>query len=81
MPDYDEYGISYKDRSALFKKIQQTATDVTNVSPYSHMLIVDGVISGTWRMMDRKPMEIEVTLIFPDAKNETASHCPSGEKV
>ena len=68
MPDYDEYGISYKDRSALFKKIQQTATDVTNVSPYSHMLIVDGVISGTWKTMDRKPMQIEVTPFFPMPK-------------
>ena len=68
MPDYDEYGISYKDRSALFIKIRQTATDVANVSPYSHMLIVDGVISGTWRMMDRKPMEVEVTPFFPMPK-------------
>ena len=81
MPDYDEYGIGYKDRSALLKKIQQTATDVTNVSPYSHMLIVDGVISGTWKMMNRKALEIEVTPFFPMPKNETASHCPGREKV
>jgi len=68
MPDYDEYGIGYKDRSALLKKIQQTATDVTNVSPYSHMLIVDGVISGTWKVLDRKPIEVEVTPFFPMPK-------------
>lgn len=44
MPDYDEYGMSYKDRTWLM-----TAPDeVANASVYSHWLIVNGAIAGTW---------------------------------
>ena len=68
MPDYDEFGISYKDRSALFTKIQDTAIDLSNVSPYSHLLIVDGVISGTWKIINGKSTEIEVKPFFSMTK-------------
>jgi hypothetical protein len=64
MPDYDEYGISYKDRSALFKNIHESKIDVSTVSSYSHMLIVDGVISGTWKMTNSKSIEIEISPLF-----------------
>ena len=70
MPDYDEFGISYKDRSALLKKIHDTAKDVSNVSPYSHMLIVDGVISGTWKIKDGKSIDVEVTPFFSMTKTK-----------
>ena len=70
MPDYDEFGISYKDRSALLKKIHDSAKDVTDVSPYSHMLIVDGVISGTWKIINDKSIEIEITPFFSMTKTK-----------
>jgi hypothetical protein len=47
MPDYDEYGISYKDRSALYREdAERPRTD--NPEP-GHMLVVDGLIAGKWR--------------------------------
>jgi hypothetical protein len=64
MPDYDEYGISYKDRSALFGTMHSKRNDVNNLSPYSHMLVVDGVISGTWKTTANKSAEIHVTPFF-----------------
>ncbi|HZB13054.1 MAG TPA: winged helix DNA-binding domain-containing protein [Chryseolinea sp.] len=64
MPDYDEYGISYKDRSALFRKMHSKTNDVSNLSPYSHMLVVDGIISGTWKTTDNKSAEIQVMPFF-----------------
>lgn len=45
LPDYDEYGMSYKNRSALFgPHFSQNGTP-----RYKHMLVVDGVIGGTWQ--------------------------------
>lgn len=73
MPDYDEYGISYKDRSALFLKAhERRLVDLSQVSPYSHMLVVDGVISGTWKTMNAKSFKIEATPFFPMPKKQQA---------
>jgi hypothetical protein len=41
MPDYDEYGMSYKDRSALFSRHVTLA--------HNRMIVVDGQIVGSWR--------------------------------
>jgi hypothetical protein len=64
MPDYDEYGIGYKDRSALFEK-NYSKMKVHDLSPYSHMLVMDGMISGTWKTTNNKSAEIQVTPFFP----------------
>lgn len=48
MPDYDEYGMSYKDRSLL----DTTRRYRGQVTPYSHYLVLDGVIAGTWDKKD-----------------------------
>jgi len=50
MPDYDEYGMSYKNRSALmhpeFPPIEDSAV-------YSHWLVVDGRIAGDWSRTEK----------------------------
>lgn len=43
MPDYDEYGASYKNRAALRNP------GFTGTITYNRMLIVDGTIVGTWK--------------------------------
>lgn len=53
MPDYDEYGISYKDRSALFKTERPAVRKQGASSPYSHMFVVNGVIAGTWKSLEK----------------------------
>ena len=49
LPDYDEYGISYKDRGALLgpgaAPWPARGVDVRS----SHALVIDGRIGGTWR--------------------------------
>lgn len=48
MPDYDEYGMSYQDRSALFPGTgARKSRDVTLA--YNRMIVVDGRIVGSWR--------------------------------
>lgn len=50
MPDYDEYGMSYKDRNALGtdKPIIPRFKQETN--EYSHWLVIDGQIAGSWKI-------------------------------
>jgi hypothetical protein len=50
MPDYDEYGMSYKDRSAL----SSPAFRLDKTDPYSHWLVVEGLIEGTWSPIKEK---------------------------
>lgn len=58
MPDYDEYGISYKNRSALtmgppltHPPTTESGTSIVkkSIEAYSHLIVVDGMIGGTWQ--------------------------------
>lgn len=65
MPDFDEYGIAYKDKSAL-----QSATPVSfwrnNVTQSGHWLIVDGLIQGTWDKDTVRNTTRVTTTVFSD---------------
>lgn len=52
MPDYDEYGMSYKDRTDIFNEGARTF--------YTHMLIVDGKIAGTWKKKDNDGLDMDI---------------------
>lgn len=50
MPDYDEYGISYKNRGALFQPAgKNIPVERLSENTYYHMIVIDGVARGTWR--------------------------------
>ena len=53
MPNYDEYGISYKDRSAL-KSDKNTLQPDDDDTQYQPALIIDGQIGGTWDVKSTK---------------------------
>lgn len=50
MPDYDEYGVSYKDRTGLISYPDEMAKE----SIYSHWLVVNGMIAGTWSILKKE---------------------------
>jgi hypothetical protein len=52
MPDYDEYGMSYKDRHDIFNEGARTF--------YSHMIVVDGKIAGTWKKKDNGGLDMDI---------------------
>ncbi len=69
LPDYDEYGISYKNRSALIGS--GNSFDVLGPNHhYNHMIIIDGVISGTWQRRI-KNNTIVVETAFPKLISKT----------
>jgi hypothetical protein len=63
MPDYDEYGMGYKDRSAIFDA-EEYARHISRNNPvFNRMVIIDGRIEGTWqRIIKGKHPDIQ---IFP----------------
>jgi hypothetical protein len=58
MPDYDEYGMAYKDRSALAFPGRDYWT-----LPWNRAVVVDGVIAGAWqRTIGREVVTVEVQM-------------------
>ena len=70
MGDYDEYGISYKDRSAIF--MDKTIAKAKNARQanfvYNRMIIVDGKIVGAWKPIATKKELTVDTVFFQDLK-------------
>jgi hypothetical protein len=61
MPDYDEYGIAYEDRGALFADPGYTGKYREGYLAYNRMVIVDGRIVGSWKRTEEKTaVDIEI---------------------
>ncbi|MDO1448186.1 winged helix DNA-binding domain-containing protein [Rhodocytophaga aerolata] len=60
MPVYDEYGISYKNRSALLPSVDFPLEDIV----FDRMIVVNGQIAGTWnRTIQKENVLIQLQLI------------------
>lgn len=62
MPDYDEYGISYKDREVLNPR-EHKGPMRNGMSVFNHLVIVDGIMAGTWTRNAKA--KVKVTLFHP----------------
>ncbi len=63
MPDYDEYGMAYKDRSALAHPDHAYWT-----LPWNRAVVIDGVIAGAWRRTLRPDsVTVEVSMMDLEA--------------
>ena len=49
MPDYDEYGMGYIDRSAIFNPTTSSVSFSRDNPVFNRMIIIDGIIEGTWK--------------------------------
>lgn len=61
LPNYDEYGIGFVDRSAIYDAEQIELLKMRDRPIFGHILVVDGRAAGTWRRELRKD---EVVLMF-----------------
>ncbi|MBE9463021.1 winged helix DNA-binding domain-containing protein [Dyadobacter subterraneus] len=73
MPDYDEYGMSYKDRSAIFNLPPKILDNPKLNIPYNRMIVVDGQIVGSWKRTI-KGKEMDVELEFFKKLNKKQEH-------
>ena len=72
MPDYDEYGMGYKDRSALFSSTKIDFSQFKGENPfYNRMIIIDGKIAGSWkRVIKNNRVAIETVPFGPLSKSK-----------
>lgn len=69
MPDYDEYGMGYKDRSAIFNTKLDLSLFKNDNPIFNRMIIIDGKIEGTWkRVIKNNTVAIETVPFSPLSK-------------
>ena len=77
IPDYDEYGISYKDRSAYHHPKWKETEAMINAD-YYHAIAVDGYFGGTW---SKKMIKNKVIAEVQPFQSLTASQIKKVEKA
>lgn len=66
LPNYDEYFIGLKDRSAINMAIKAIPSEQMLSALSGHILIVNGIVVGGWkRALQKKAVSIEVKLLSP----------------
>jgi winged helix DNA-binding protein len=64
LPNYDEYFIGFKDRSAIGKRLAATAAASVSDAPFPHVVVVDGQIVGGWkRTLTKDSVTIELRVL------------------
>lgn len=58
LPDFDEYGISYKDRSVMSGSKTAALDKRGGNVIFNHVVVVDGMIAGTWQRMKNNAVEV-----------------------
>jgi hypothetical protein len=71
LPNYDEYFIGHKDRSAIGQRLARAGSRMPEGSAFWNMIVLDGQIVGGWkRVVVRKGMILDLRLITPLKSNE-----------
>jgi hypothetical protein len=64
LPNYDEYFIGLKDRSAFGGRVERVAPDGRTAALSAHIVVIDGEIVGGWkRMVTGKRVAVELQLL------------------
>jgi hypothetical protein len=62
LPNYDEYFIAYKDRSAIGERLRERKEKAREGLFFRHILFIDGQVAGGWNTLAAKknePLSIE----------------------
>lgn len=63
LPNYDEYGIAYTERSAFFDDKFKSFLDTRGQAIFQHLVIYNGRLIGTWKRT-LKAKTVEVNFLF-----------------
>ncbi len=81
LPNFDEYLVGYKDHSPVIDSTNQAKLNARNNELFSHMIIIDGEIAGTWkRTLKRDTVIIERTTFAPPTEDETRACAVAAER-
>lgn len=63
LPNYDEYTVAYKDRSALFENVDHTKLDERQNALFNNAVVINGKVEGLWRRtLKTKSFNLEIRL-------------------
>ena len=64
LPNYDEYFIGFKDRSAIGKRVASTESNTVPGALFAHVVVVDGQLVGGWkRTIAKDSVRIDLRLL------------------
>jgi len=71
LPNYDEYVVSYTNRSMLFDTTHKTKLDSRQNPLFNNLIIINGRIGGTWkRVIKKTSVVIQPTFFLPPSAYE-----------
>ncbi len=64
LPNFDEYFVAYRDRSAGVQRLDKAGIHLNKMSALGNVVIVDGQLVGTWkRTLTKNAVVVEVNLL------------------
>ena len=74
LPNYDEYIVSYADRSAIFDPSVVRKVDERGNFLFNHTILLDGQVAGVWkRTLKKTTVEITPNLFTPFSAEQTSA--------
>jgi hypothetical protein len=71
LPNYDEYFIGFKDRSAIGEIAKQADIKSNDPRLIAHIIVLDGQVIGGWRRtLNKESVTVEINLIAKLMKPE-----------
>ena len=71
LPNYDEYFIGFRDRSAIGQRIGSTKSVTGGNALIAHVIAVDGQLVGGWkRTMEKRSVVLEANVVVPLKREE-----------
>jgi hypothetical protein len=80
LPNYDEYFIGFRDRSAFGERLRRARADHRVEALMGHLVFIDGQIVGGWRRTLGKRVDVELRLLVPVMAPERTLLRRAGER-
>jgi hypothetical protein len=81
LPNYDEYFIGFRDRSAIGERLRKSLHNPRVDALMGHILAVDGQIVGGWRRTLAKRADIELDVLVPITAAERSRVTAAAERL
>lgn len=81
LPNYDEYFIGFKDRSAIGNRITWSNLDESSTAFIAHILFMDGQIVGGWkRILKKNEVVVQLNILTNLTKLEKQAVAAVGQR-
>jgi hypothetical protein len=82
LPNYDEFFIGFKDRSAIGKVAEKSGIQKDDAALLAHILILNGQVVGGWkRILEKAQVRVEASLLIKPAPAEQQALKDAAERL